>query len=324
MVGTSPSRLRRAIDKHGGRGLPFAMARRAIDSAERLINPTPANLVDYGYSDVHPIDVGPVAAVYAAGFQTAVVEVGLSDIRWSRLGLGLDPVTNPFVRTSIAQRTDPGVGYDGSDLEAHYGSWQPATAAEVLGLDRADLGPADLGPIAGQPPAAVILPWEADAGLGDARARLERVDRWNRAEARGAGTTADLDDGHKHFGPVSDTLGRMEFERYARLTASVARNGFQHRVAEGHIGAQLLVAEASVVAVVTGPGLHRAVVGAASGLDHLVLAIDKSPSLVRREDAPHWPGVRSGLFTRVAAERVFDRFLAGGTHPALTSEGRAR
>jgi hypothetical protein len=319
MVGTSPSRLRRAIDKHGGRGLPFAMVRRAIDNAERLINPTPANLVDYGYSDVHPIDVGPVAAVYAAGFQTAVVEVGLAAIRWSRLGLGLDPVTNPFVRTSIAQWTEPGAGYDGSDLEAHYGSWHPANAAEVLGLDGADLGP-----IADQPPAAVILPWEADAVFSDAQARLERVDRWNRAEARGAGTTVDLGDGHKHFGPVSDTLGRMEFDRYARLTASVARNGFQHRVAEGHVGAQLLVSEASAVAVITGPGLHRAVVGAASGLDRLVLAIDKSPSLVRREDAPHWPGVRSGLFTRASAERVFDRFLAGGAHPALSAKGRAR
>lgn len=302
---TFRARVRRAIDKHGPRGLPFAIAHRALTMLEERVNPRSANLVDFGFSEPVPVSEDPVHALYAVEFQTLVIDVPLAAVRWSRLGVRLDR-DNPFVAHVAGYRDGTVTRYDGSALQQYFRRWQPRSAADVLGLD-ASLA----GALANQPAASVVLPWAGDARFVDPDVRLDRVDRWNRAETRAVRTELGVDAGHKHFGPVSDELGELEHERYARLADAVAAKGFKPRVAEGYIGGQFLVHDGAWALLVTGPGLHRAVVAAAFGVDPLRVAIDKGPPMVHRSDVGSWPGVRSGLFSEAAALRVFDRILAG-------------
>ena len=165
-------------------------------------------------------------------------------------------------------------------------------------------------PTGREPPQAVALPWSAEAGL-DFASRLDRVDRFNRAESRATGAELGVAAGHKHFGPVSDELGQLEYERYAALTEAVATHGYRARVAEGYVGAQVLVAGDVRVGLITGPGLHRAVVAAGLGVDPLAVAVDKRPPMIHRSDVASWPGVRVGLFDESDALAVFDRIVAG-------------
>lgn len=318
-----PARFQRAIDTHGRRGLPFALARRALTVVEEKLNPNHVLHFDFGYSDVfrHPSD--PIGALYSVEFQTLVIELPLSSLRWSRLGLRLDdPETNPFVRSVVELHTGDVSRYEHSTLKWYFDSWHPASSAEVLGL-----GSDHDGLLGSQPPQAVTLPWAPEAGIVDPVLRLDRVDRWNRAESRSAGVEIGVTAGHKHFGPVSDSMGRLEFNRYGSLAESMGRQGFRPRVAEGYIGVQILVDGARHGAMITGPGLHRAAVAAALGVDPLTVAVHKQPPMVHRSDAESWPGVRSGLFTLAAALEVFDRMVAGAPPrgcPTLLSGARAR
>jgi hypothetical protein len=296
------ARLRRALATHGTRGLPFAAARRALNGLEDRFNPSHVNHFDFGYSDVHPQTWDPVQALHSVEFRTLVIEMPLAALRWSRVGLPLDRA-NPFVRTVADHHAGTVRSYAPSALRRHFAEWQPASCAEVLGLDPA-------GPTGREPPQAVALPWSAEAGL-DLATRLDRVDRFNRAESRATGAELGVDAGHKHFGPVSDELGRLEYERYAALTEAVATHGYRPRVAEGYVGVQVLVDGDRRVGLITGPGLHRAIVAAGLDVDPLAVAVDKRPSMIHRGDVASWPGVRAGLFDEAAAIAVFDRIVTG-------------
>lgn len=274
-----------------------------------------ANRFAFGFTDVVPVDIDPVAAVYAAEFQIVVAEFALSNLRWSRLGLTLRSPENPFVRTVADYRAGAVTEYDGSALARHYRGWHPATAADVLGLA------ADAGAIADQPAQAVTLPWLAEAAERDPARRLDRLERWSLEETRAHGAALGRAHGHKHFGPVSDQFARLEFGRYTALADSVARRGFVTKPAhDTHIGVHVLVDGARRVGLNTGPGLHRAVVAAAFGVDPLVVAVEKPPLLVHRSDVAAWPGVRNGLFTEHAALALFDRIVDGSPPAGLPAD----
>ena len=295
-------RVRRALDTHGGRGLPFAVARRALDALEDRLNPSHVNHFGVGYSDLWRQPCDPVHALHAVQFQTLVVELPLAVLRWSRVGLRLDR-SNPFVRTVAEHHDGTVTSYEHSALQRHFATWQPRSSAEVLGVDASS-------PSGQEPPGAVALPWSAEAGL-DLAERLDRVDRFNRAESRATGSELGVDAGHKHFGPVSDELGRLEYRRYTALTDAVAAHGYKAKVDEGYVGVQLLVDGRDRIGLITGPGLHRAVVAAGLGVDPLIVAVDKRPAMIHRTDVASWPGVRAGLFDEATALAIFDRLMAG-------------
>lgn len=306
-VSSARARFGRAVATHGARGLPFAVVRRAVNVLEDRLNPRHVNRFDFGYSEVFAQPADAINATYSVEFQTLVIELPLSALRWSRMGLRLDdPAANPFVQAVVEYHSGRVTRFEDSTLKRYFDAWHPASTAEVLGLD-----PHDAGLTAEQPPQAVVLPWAAEAALVDPARRLDRVDRWNREESRSTGVEVGVAAGHKQFGPVSNALGRLEFRRYGALTDAVVRRGFMPRVAEGYIGVQLLVDGPSHAAVITGPGLHRAVVAGALGVDPLTVAVDKHPPMVHRSDVASWPGVCSGLFSHDSALRAFDRMLAG-------------
>ena len=228
----------------------------------------------------------------------------VENLRWSRLGLALTPELNPFVCAIVDSRSSGTSGYEGSSIDQYYTRWQPASVAELLGLS------VDSSPELRQPAAAVGLPWMAETENVDPANRLAVVDRWAREESLRHGRQLDSSHGHKLFGPASGELGRLEYQRYCDLAASIAVNGYEESLSEP-IGVQLLIDDCNWVGLSTGPGLHRLAALAALGVDPVPVAIDKRPALVHRSDVDAWPGVRSGLYHPREALRLFDRIMAG-------------
>ena len=302
---SGPSRIRRSIATRGVRASFFVGAHKALRSLESAV--TPAHTPQPPSKFIQLIDVAdPVEAVYRAGFGTAVISVPLQSIRWSRIGLRLDDDRNPFVALVRAHLSGAGTGYPGSALQRHYDDWRPATTGDALGLARSDASPG-----LDHPAASLALPWAPQAGTLDPSERLRLADIWNRRESAATGTVLGIDQGHKHFGPVSEELGQLEYKRYTQLADSMATRGFLPYMNGEYVGVQILTTGEEWVAVVTGPGLHRAVVAAALGVDPLVVAVYKLPAIVHRAEALSWPGVRSGLFSAADARAVFDRFVDG-------------
>ena len=279
--------------------------RRVIDRLEARLNPTHTVWFETGPTLVRNAD-DPLAEFLTVEHQTLVVNVAAGDLRWSRLGLRLGGHT-AFEQTVRCQRDGTCTTYSGSPLERHFSNWAPDNAAVALGLD-----PATAGAIATQPSQALTLPWLAEACEVDPARRLERLERWTVEETRPFGRALGRGHGHKHFGPVSSQFGEVEFERYAALTRSISQQGFVAQpVGDTFVGVQLLVDGDAVVALALGPGLHRALVAVALGVDPLPVAVDRPPRVVHRVDARRWRGVRSGLFDQAAALALFDRIMEG-------------
>ena len=297
-------RLKQTLATRGVRRTMFAGAHHALRALESRVTPAllepPSRYLDL--TDV----ADPVEAVYRAEFKTAVIAVPLASIRWSRLGLRLDDPANPFVATVRQYLAGEVTTYEGSALERHYREFQPTTVGEAWGI-----APSDDSPGLGQPAASLALPWTAAAGTLDPTERLLFVDSWNRRESASSGSEMGVEHGHKHFGPVTEEFGRLEYRRYTELADKVAAHGFEPYMGGEYVGVQILVDGDRWVAVATGPGLHRSVVAATNGVDPLVVAVDKRPTIVNRVDSPAWPGVRSGLFGADESLRLFDRFISG-------------
>jgi hypothetical protein len=292
----------------------FAGAHRALRSLESAVTPEQTKPTSR-YIDLTD-GADPVEAVYRANFKTAVIAVPLASIRWSRLGLRLDDPGNPFVATVREYLAGEVTTYEGSALERHYREFQPETVGEAWGTD-----PSDASPGLSQPAASMALPWTAAAGTLDPTDRLRFVDSWNRRESHATGTVMGLEHGHKHFGPVTEEFGRLEYRRYTELADKVAAEGFVPYMGGEYVGVQILVDGERWAAVATGPGLHRSAAAAATGVDPLIVAVDKRPTIVNRVDAPAWPGVRSGLFRLDDSLSWFDRFVCGDTREGVQPSG---
>jgi len=302
---SGPSRIRRSIAPRGVRASFFDGAHKALRLLESAVTPVHHTPPPTKY--IQLIDVAdPVEAVYRAGYRTAVISVPLQSVRWSRVGLRLDDNRNPFVALVRAHLSGEATGYPGSALQRHYDEWRPATIGDAWGLAHSDASPG-----LNHPAASLALPWAPQAGSLDPSERLRLADTWNRRESAATGTVLGIDQGHKHFGPVTEELGQLEYGRYTQLADKVATRGFVPYMDGEYVSIQILTTGDEWVAVVTGPGLHRAVVAAAIGIDPLVVAVNKLPAIVHRADALSWPGVRSGLFSAADARAVFDRFVDG-------------
>jgi hypothetical protein len=284
-----PSRWVRALRDYPARDLPAIAIRQLREVLRRRRGPVGTTVLDLtGRVD------DPIEAVYLSETSTPLLEVPLERLRWSDLGLPLDEASNPFVRTAAQHLSGEVTDYESSALRHHYERWCPSDVGAALGLD--STGRAALQ----QPPELAVLPWKALAGGSRAgspgpTSDLHLGDKWHGAK--------------KFYGPVTDDFGRTEFGRYQRVADSIASHGFLVGLG-GYIRVSILAADHDWVANMYA-GAHRLAAVAALQLDPVTVAIHGRPKLVRREDAPSWPGVRSGLFTEEQAVGVFDRIFAG-------------
>lgn len=238
-------------------------------------------------------------AVHSCPDRPFVIDVPLSDC------LGLMPVAfrcdkrggHPFVETLLGIIDGRVTGYAGSPLKDYYRNWQPATAAEVLGVHGATV-------LRWMPPLASPLPWD----------RLSPADHlrlWSdiaRRDYHENGFDLPPEAGWKGWGPMRDEAGEVELARLCRTLAAIRRYGYRrHNAYDGDIAGQALC-HGGRIRFALGPGQHRVAALSALGYQDIPLRCD--PHFIRREDVDRWPNVRRGIYGTDQALAVFDRIFA--------------
>lgn len=199
--------------------------------------------------------------------------------------------------------------YVGSPLEAFYDAWQPASAAEALGLD-ARAG----GPLGSAPPLGAMAPWWPFADLTTFAATFATVVEMENA-AKGRPLSADA--GCLQHGPVSLDKGELEFARCVEIFETVRAVGFQRssETRDGDVRGQVLVRDDGEYAVLVLNGQHRIAAAAATGLATVPIRFFHGSTtgsrVVYRSDVEYWPAVRGGWFSAPEALQVFDRVFDG-------------
>lgn len=253
--------------------------------------------------DLREVAQEPIEACYRSHGKSFLFDVPLERCRIlsaSAFSCARDS-GNPFIDTLRLHAAGQSDRFTGSPLEAYYQSWQPRSAAEVLGLDESAGGP-----LACAPPLGFTFPWSA-LGIDESLAHWESIIEADNRE-HGLKSTASL--GWKAWGPVDASVGEMEFRRLLAVYDSIAANGYKRNASwGGDVGGLALVNEASDFRVLVSAGHHR--VAAVAALDYQTVPIRFVNALIRRSEISYWPGVRSGLFSRTQAEAVFDRIFEG-------------
>jgi hypothetical protein len=214
---------------------------------------------------------------------------------------------DPMAATLVAYRLGSCTGYEGSPLERFFELWQPATLAEVVGIDPAVASGRLLAPATGDTPP---LPWKPTSHGAHAAGRLDRTDL--RRVAQQIGVSPETLRGSIFYGPVSSDLGRVTFQRLVELHDSIRRRGFRPgRGGRPHLDGQLLVRDGDFRVVIVS-GKHRMAALSALGYERApVLLGHKRPPVVLREEAASWPHVVSGTYELEQALDVFDRIFDG-------------
>lgn len=245
----------------------------------------------------------PLEASYLAGKGAALINAPLRDclVLHTSAFRCFPDLGNPFVEVLRRHGDGQSAARARAPLEAFFEAWQPSNAAEVLGID-SSCAHASLR--TGHP-LAYVLPWSS---VPPQKALESRI-AWILDDHKKAGLDFNLTEGWKGWGPCSDEVVKLEFDRLVRVFQSIRRRGFVRSTApDGDIGAVALYADGESRYLVS-PGHHR--VAALAALGHTVAPVRLSSCVVRRNDVGKWPGVRSGLFSEKIALQVFDRIHAG-------------
>lgn len=216
-------------------------------------------------------------------------------------GLSLAPgAWHPF-RETLRESLESGhARYEGSILEHFYAVWRPETAGQ--GFPGLETVPEIFHRL---PPACVHLsPWMAWT-----RETAERnYITWNLRDWKehGADHLDPARDGFPDFGPVSPRLGAFEYARLTNLAISLNRDGYQRE--RGDVRVQVVKRGEEVRFLTYGGGYHRTVAMDVLGHD-VIPARHNWPWLIDVDEAPDWPGVRSGLWTEVQARAYVDHLF---------------
>ena len=239
-------------------------------------------------------------AVHLSPDRPFVIEVEIGDC------LGLGPTAfrcdagggHPFVDTLQGIADGQVTAYDRSPLADYYARWQPATAAEVLGIT-------DTGGWRRLPPLASPLPWDHLEPAAHLALWTEICER----DYRVNGFDLTVATGWKGWGPIAPVAGEAEFERLRRIFEAIRRAGYQrHAAHDGDIMGQVLC-DGPRLRYLLGPGQHR--IAALAVLGHQTAPLRLDPHFIRRSDAELWPNVRRGYYTAAEARALFDRIFAG-------------
>lgn len=217
---------------------------------------------------------------------------------------------HPFIQTLRAYNEGKCREYVHSPLFDFYSSFQPRSAAEVVGLS----GDIPQSAISNLPAFASALPWEPlspEENESFMRAICERdyIDN---------GFSLDAAAGWKGWGPVSHEAGQAEFDRLLRVFKAIGTNGYQrHSALDGDIEGQVLK-HAGDYKVLISRGQHR--IAALAAINMSKAPIRLLPQVVSRSDVAVWPNVVRGYYTVEQAQSVFDRIFDGRQPGEAASE----
>lgn len=166
---------------------------------------------------------------------------------------------------------------------------------------------------------ATVLPW----GIATPEQKLPKVcvnpdaPKLFSSEAKKLGLSEKGNYGWQFFGPVSEDLGQMEYQRLTSVFNSIKDSGYLPEK-HGFIHGQFLISNDNWIWVNIG-GKHRFASLAALNFKNIPVALNSRSSalFIRRLDVEYWPNVKNGLFSKADALNIFDRLMAGNTYTSL-------
>lgn len=170
-------------------------------------------------------------------------------------------------------------------------------------IDTVDLAETDAPGLRGVPAFSHLLPWSAQDVSEITRGRAKSI----RLEGIQNGVLSSIEQGVTSFGPVDEAKLTLEVERLCGLIDSVRSRGFLPHQSESPMKVAALRRD-GVNRWMIESGQHRFAMAAALGVAAVPAMVLR---VIRREDAPYWPQVVNGTFTRKGAEKVFDRMFEG-------------
>ncbi|WP_201173835.1 hypothetical protein [Halorhodospira halophila] len=174
------------------------------------------------------------------------------------------------------------------------------SAAELLSLPDHDI-------LTRQPPWAALLPWQ-EHNLDQWK---EKVSRSVRTENKREGYDLDVTTGGWAWtGPVNDEKVQIESRRLYRVFFSILENGYKRSAAPGgDPPVSILLREDDEWRWQPHTNQHRLCVLSALGYSEVPVRVKR---IVRREDAPYWPNVVNGFYSKKQALQIFDDIFDNG------------
>jgi hypothetical protein len=191
--------------------------------------------------------------------------------------------------------------YAGSALEAYYADWVPADASEAF-IILSDVPEV----FQGEPSYAFVSPWHTIS----IKERKGKIAYNVRSENRDMGhDDTGIEGGFGLHGPVSETKGKVEYERLLQTFQSIDRDGYRLHSLHDFIEGFALVSESGEdFRIVVVHGNHRLASLTALEFDTAPIRL-VPPYIVRSCDVARWPQVESGLWDERQAIAYFDSFF---------------
>lgn len=215
----------------------------------------------------------------------------------------LNEESNPFVRA--LKRSAPLNKEDKKDfiresIQSYYTNYQPESALERFELNRDDAPDLEC-----EPAWAAPMPWSAN----NIKSEKIKIIRGLQEDHQMQGQDLDMTHGHQRFGPVSSQKLKLETERFLQIYESIDHNGYNRQdTNDGDIGATIFISQKGEWRWLVRRGQHRSI--ALSALDYELIPV-RVKKIVYESEVRFWPNVRSGLYTRRGAEKMFELFFEG-------------
>jgi hypothetical protein len=283
------------------------IARPTARLVNRLLVPVSLRAIKTTPRDLRGVVSDPIEATYHVPDKPFVIDAALQNCRgFAHTCFACTAeARHPFVETLLAYGRGECDAFGYSPLRSFYENWQPANAAEALGLDPYQAHPA----LRNAPAIGAVMPWERTDPDTMTALRIHAHEATNRAH----GASLSCRHGFTAFGPVSEAKGELEFNRLTRVYDSIRRSGYRRSDRRDGDIHGLILTHNGANRIKIGPGHHRIAALAALGYERAPIRL--RPFIIRRDDVGSWPNVRSGFFTQEQALAFFDRIFDGRQPP---------
>jgi len=220
--------------------------------------------------------------------------------------LGFLAQDHPFVKT--IQEIKQGLQqYQDSELKRFYNDFQPKSFCDVLSIYDQTFSEV--------PAMGAVTPWRARTPLQQLKKVCvdTSVSPLLGVEAYKFGVKPEGNFGWQFFGPVSDAVGLLEFERLKSVYESISTKGYCPPP-KSHIHGEFLISDNDWVWINLG-GKHRCAALIAMNYSEIPIRVrgEYGAAFVRRSEVDYWPNVLNGLFSRGQALQFFDKMMLGRT-----------
>lgn len=215
----------------------------------------------------------------------------------------LDEESNPFVRAlkhSAHLNKKGKMDFIRESIESYYTNYQPKSA-----LERFQLYKEDAPDLENEPAWAAPMPWSAN----NIKSEKKSVLRWLQEDHQKQGQNLDISHGHTYYGPVSSQKLWLETERFLQVFESINQSGYNRQgTHDGDIVATIFVSNDGEWRWTVRKGHHRTNSLAALEYEQIPVCVKK---IVYESEVRFWPNVRSGLYTKRGAKKMFQMIFEG-------------